>query len=138
MEGFGCFKIRFAWFHIMNILILEDNEERHKVFRRNMDISGVNVVIFEHVNDCIKALNDKEWDMLFLDHDLGGEVFVESDGKVQTGWHVAKWLNENPDRQPPRIFLHSLNPDGRKNMQALLPKATSLPFAWDLVKITDV
>lgn len=76
----------------------------------------------------IDELANNDWDVLFLDHDLGGEIYVDSG--PGTGYEVAVWLEKNPDRQPPQIFLHSLNSVGRQNMQAALPNATQTPFAW--------
>ena len=43
---------------------------------------------------------------------------------------MAKWLEENPEFKPKNIILHSLNPYGVANMNAALPEAVSVPFAW--------
>jgi CheY-like chemotaxis protein len=119
----------------MKILVLEDNEERIKIFRERMEQEGVSLTICDTVEACIPALENTMYDWLFLDHDLGGNVYVPSDGEEKTGWHVAKWLSENPDRMPETIVVHSLNPDGRKNIISLLPQAQDIPFAWKLVTI---
>ena len=121
----------------MNILILEDDINRIKKFREKLQYGCDVLLIFDNVDKCIDALKNREWDYLFLDHDLGGKVYVESDGEEQTGWHVAKWLSENKDRMPERIIVHSLNEFGRKNIISLLPNAMELPFAWEKVKIED-
>jgi len=121
----------------MKILVLEDNRERINIFRNNLQTDGVSLTFAITVPACVQALELEEYDYLFLDHDLGGKVYVPSDGDEETGWHVAKWLSEHPDRMPPQIFIHSLNENGRKNMMSLLPDATELPFAWQLVKIRE-
>ncbi|MFA7219142.1 MAG: cyclic-phosphate processing receiver domain-containing protein [Synergistaceae bacterium] len=122
---------------IIKIMVLEDDKERIKVFRSNMEVEGVSLTFTDLVPACISALELCEYDYLFLDHDLGGKTYVPSDGEEKTGWHVAKWLSENPNRKPANIFLHSLNEAGRKNMKSLLPEAVELPFAWKLMKVKD-
>lgn len=108
------------------ILVLEDSPERQFKFRHNLD--GHSVTITAYAQACIYELMYKEWDWLFLDHDLGGDIMVESG--INTGYEVAQFLAAHPDMQPPRIIIHSLNPVGAKNMKAVLPKAEEFPFVW--------
>lgn len=117
----------------MKILILEDNEDRIIQFKNNFALYPPTVV--ENANDAIKQLTDNKWDVLFLDHDLGGSVHVSIDEK-NTGSEVARFLKKNPDKIPGLVILHSLNIDGRKNMKMLIPSSIMVPFAWD--KLTDV
>ena len=119
----------------MKILVLEDNKERIKIFRDRMEMDGVSLMVCDEVEACITALENVDYDYLFLDHDLGGHVYVESDGDEKTGWHVAKWLSEHTDRMPENVIVHSLNESGRKNIISLLPDASDIPFAWKLVSI---
>jgi len=98
----------------MRILILEDDPERQIRFRRKM--IGHYVIITEFADCAIRLLQEENWDLLCLDHDLGGKVLVDSSTELNTGHAVAKWLEEHPDRQPEQIILHSLNPAGRQNM----------------------
>ena len=89
-----------------------------------------------HVNTAaaaIEAFQKRIFDAAFLDHDLGGAVFVDSWGDEPTGYTVAKWLSQNPDRKPAQIFIHSYNPDGARNMHNLLPGSVLAPGVW-LVK----
>ncbi len=60
----------------------------------------------------IRATDRIDW--LFLDHDLGGEIFVSSN-RYDTGMTVAKWLALNP-RDIGQIIIHTHNPVGAKNM----------------------
>jgi hypothetical protein len=55
---------------------------------------------------------------------------VESGGKEPTGYDVAKWLSENPDRQPNQIYIHSLNTVGARNIHNILPSSKLAPKAW--------
>jgi len=116
----------------MKILILEDDNGRIEKFReifKNNDLTVTSVV-----SACIQALEINNYDCLYLDHDLGGKVFVDSFGDIPTGWHVAKWLSDHKDRQPSMIVLHSLNKNGRENMEKELPNAITLPYAWEILK----
>ena len=108
------------------ILILEDNAERSKAFRRKF--IGNCVTIVAEACEVIALLGAENWDALFLDHDLGGEVMVESG--PGTGYEVACWLEQNSDRKPEQIVIHSANPVGRLKMKAALPDALVCPFAW--------
>jgi len=54
----------------MKILILEDNEERNKQFRKNL--VGADISIMDDVEELKTLLLGDVWDVLFLDHDLGG------------------------------------------------------------------
>lgn len=110
----------------MRILVLEDDPARHKKIRRRL-IGNV-VVIVETAQEAIDLLRDEDWNLLSLDHDLGGEQMVESG--EGTGWEVAKWLENHPERKPKRILLHSYNTPGRENMLACLPDAENCPGWW--------
>jgi CheY-like chemotaxis protein len=110
----------------LKILILEDNPDRIKKFKRRL-IGNV-VTIVETAQEAIDRLREDEWDLLSLDHDLGGEEMVPSG--PGTGWEVAKWLETNPERKPGRILLHSFNGPGRANMLACLPGAEDCPGWW--------
>ena len=112
------------------ILILEDNEERNKQFHSNF--SNAEIVITDNVEVAKKKLIEEKWDALFLDHDLGGKVYVESGGSEPTGYDVAKFLSINTQFKPECIILHSLNESGRKNMLALVPEAREIPFVWTM------
>lgn len=113
------------------ILILDDDENRHVQFANKYateDLTHVHTSL-----DAIETLKNNEYDYVFLDHDLGGLVMQESgDG---TGYEVAEWISNNPDRKPIKmVILHSLNPPGRKNMCNIL-KAKGIdvmesPFLW--------
>lgn len=114
----------------MKVLILEDDSERVKAFRASL--IGHELDITEYAEAAIALLIKNEYDFLFLDHDLGGCVYVPSG--AGTGYEVAEWLSNNPSRKPTHIYLHSLNPVGRLNMKRVLPEAIEAPFAWKNIK----
>ena len=110
----------------MNILILEDDQERQRIFGRSL--IGTNTVIVETAKEAIFALSTHDWDYLFLDHDLGGLQMCASG--PDTGYEVAEWLAEHADRQPPNIIIHSFNPDGARKMHEALPNSVLAPGCW--------
>jgi CheY-like chemotaxis protein len=109
------------------ILVLEDNQSRIKSFRLNF-LVGNNLKVVETSREAIAALSSEVWDWLFLDHDLGGQAFVESG--PGTGYEVACFLEEHPDRKPAHIVIHSMNPAGGDKIQAALPEAKRFINAW--------
>jgi len=112
---------------IVKILILEDDQNRVHQFSRNF--VNAEITFVSTVTDCKNKLIDETWDLLFLDHDLGGNQMVESGGKEETGYDVAQFLSINTELQPVQIYTHSLNPAGRKNISALV-NASEVPFIW--------
>jgi CheY-like chemotaxis protein len=110
----------------MRILVLDDDQIRLSKFKHKYLNDDVDCV--ETSKDAINKLDTENYDCLFLDHDLGGEVYVDSG--ENTGYEVAKWLADNPQKQPKIIFIHSLNPIGSENMKQLLPRAVKKTFAW--------
>ena len=57
-------------------------------------------------------------------------MFVDSFGEEATGYTVAKWLRDHPDKKPNRIIIHSFNNVGAKNMQDILPGSILAPGYW--------
>jgi len=98
------------------IFILEDNELRRVRFREFFE--GHDVTYTEDSNEAIKILRKEKFDYLFLDHDLGGMVYVDS-GEPNTGYQVAKIIPETENKNA-RIVIHSWNPEGAKNMMEAL------------------
>lgn len=112
----------------LKILILEDMSERIHFFKEKL--KKHDVYYFDEAKDAIDALKlmkDKPWDIVFLDHDLGGKVFVPS-SDPNTGYAVAKYISENSDLEIKQIILHSMNPAGTQNMKSVLPRADIIPF----------
>ena len=110
----------------MKILVLEDNLERQQQFRNNL--IGHNVTITDSSKMAIEKLTNEKWEILFCDHDLGNQVNVTSGDN--TGYEVAKCLENNKQHMPTNIIVHSLNTVGAKNIIAALPNAVHIPFVW--------
>lgn len=110
----------------MKILVLEDNEERITQFKRNL--AGNLLVIVDNADEAIDLLMHTKWDVVMLDHDLGGKEMVSSG--PGTGYQVAVFLEQNPEFRPPNIIVHSMNPVGAKNILAAIDGARYCMGAW--------
>lgn len=107
------------------ILVLEDDANRVGVFRKLL--IGRDVVYTEHAVDAIAALMTTVFDLILLDHDLGGQVFVDSE-EDDTGYQVAKVVPDSINKDTTCI-VHSLNFMGADLMVACSPKTMSyIPF----------
>lgn len=108
------------------IFILEDNPERIKIFKTDLARNYPNAKLFftDTVDEAKKLFeNNKPFDVYFLDHDLGGKVYVDSED-LNTGYQFAKFLkSNNVDGKNEKIFIHTLNPIGGNNMKNVLPSA---------------
>jgi CheY-like chemotaxis protein len=73
------------------------------------------VVHARTVNKAIDLLESGvKWDVIFLDHDMGGD---------DTTIPVARWIRkkvsqrEDPEDFDPNIYIHTMNPVGRRNLK---------------------
>lgn len=110
----------------MKILILEDAEYRISSFKRMF--IGHDWNLTGEPKTAINFLQSDEWDMLFLDHDLYGQIHVPSG--EDTGWEVCKFLADNPQHMPKQVILHSHNAKGVEEMKKLLPNAEVKSFGY--------
>lgn len=101
------------------VLMLDDDRSRLAAVRSRLP----SVTTCETAAGCIALLAGGGWTDVLLDHDLGGEVYVDPD-LPNTGSAVARWLAANPDRfRDTRFVIHSFNPAGAANMTGLLAAA---------------
>ena len=96
----------------MKRLFLDDDLKRGKKFLElNPDATWV-----ETAQECIDALIKEEWDVIYLDHDLGGRIFVDEKEK-NTGSGVVRYILSN-DCVPKNTYfvVHSYNTKSAVNM----------------------
>lgn len=117
----------------MNVLVLEDEAYRQKLFRRAL--IGTACEIVSTASECIRLLSEKNWDFLFLDHDLDMQQMVPSG--PGTGYEVACWLEANPERKPDNVVIHSLNNVGGPRMAQAIPGAVWLPGCWGTIEVRE-
>jgi CheY-like chemotaxis protein len=114
----------------MRILFLDDDKIRHKAFKR-MHIGSV-IKSVHTAKECIAALEiDEVYDVVSLDHDLGGEIFAASD--KNSGLEVARYIRDGLDKAkyPKRVIVHSMNPIGAKRMVQTIQDA-GVPVVWKM------
>ncbi len=121
---------------INKILILEDNDERIKLFKENWSHPLLELTFVEHSDDAIALLKTNHFHMIFLDHDLE-EKQMRYDPE-DCGMRVAEFLEQNPVKS--EIVIHSMNNAAAKIMNRVLPKAKCFPGLWNIkpkVKINE-
>lgn len=108
----------------MNIFILEDNAERVKWFRRAL--GGHGVWLTDDVGEAIEIVKARDYQVMFLDHDLDEVHYPGSAGYCETmlrgtGTEFARWLAEHAElSRDARIVIHSCNPGGAARMHDIL------------------
>lgn len=93
----------------MKVLFLDDDTAR--IQRVNLIIDAdIDVTIVSTAAECIDRLKEAEdWDLICLDHDLGGQVFVNS-SREDCGMEVVRYLMQYPERHTAsKILVHSWN-----------------------------
>jgi len=115
----------------VRVLILEDDPGRMVRFREMFRDAGVEITHAATASDAIASLRSDLFDAVFLDHDLGGQVYVDSD-EPNTGFQVARALPDTPN-QHAFIVVHSWNPAGAQRMLDVLRRrgcrAQGIPFS---------
>jgi hypothetical protein len=128
----------------MRMLVLDDNAHRHTSFNDYY----VNPHFIYHAytpEEAITALEmGKEtgvgFDMIWLDHDMANAPY-SSPSDEQSGFEVAKWLEENTwyqDRFKPVVVCHTMNHRGGVNMADALLKGGYTPILWPFTCLKGV
>lgn len=97
----------------MKILILEDNLDRIEKFKQLF--INQKLYIFDNAIEAFQSCFNTEYNVLFLDHDLGGKIWVDSN-EENTGYEFVKLLVESGLQHKALIYIHSMNPVGSNNM----------------------
>lgn len=109
----------------MRFFILEDMNIRIEAFKKWYSEQH-ELIIATNATEAIDILSkDLNFDVLFLDHDLGDRIFVSTQDE-NTGSRVAKFLEDKDIKG--KIIIHSWNPSGAKNMMSYLPQAIYRPI----------
>lgn len=111
------------------VLILEDSDERIQKFEFWLP-AYLQERVQLYVATTVRKAQDlfrehKPFDLILLDHDLDGRVFVES-SEFNTGARFARWLGDptrTADIAPSQIIIHSMNSVGAENIRLELQRA---------------
>lgn len=88
----------------MKILFLDDDKRRTVKFKSLVPCA----MTAETSEQMIELLSeDAHFDFVFLDHDLGGEIYVDS-SRDDTGMEVVRWIVKNKPSIG-QVVVHSLN-----------------------------
>ena len=98
----------------VNILIVDDEAKRHKIFLKRLS-AGNNVVIVNSYYGMVREIqHNRKFDLVSLDYDL--DQYVDSQieagpfSKHYSGIDVAKYIAELPEhKKPAKAIVHSLN-----------------------------
>ena len=117
------------------VLFMDDDARRVEVFLDRCP----EAVWVKSADACIARLKDG-WDEVHLDHDLGGERYVDPN-RDDCGMAVVRWLcaEERPQHRDTRFFIHSFNLAAASLMVECLLRngytAEFRPFGFDLVDL---
>ena len=101
------------------VLFLDDDPARH----RRAALRFVNHCTYHSATTAEQAIAildaESPFDLVMLDHDLGGTQYAPSDEK--SGYQVAKHIAAMPaEKLPTQVIVHSFNPVGAQNMVNVL------------------
>ncbi len=94
------------------LLFLDDDPGRAEVFLHEHP----QAIWVKTAPECVAKL-EEPWDEVHLDHDLGGEQFVD-DSREDCGMEVVRWLClfSRPHLKKTRFLIHSHNPSAATMM----------------------
>lgn len=107
----------------IRVFLLDDDIRRHDWFEERF--RGDLLDITDNIEDARKLLEQRQYDALFLDHDLLPEHYhSDTTDDEQTGYALATWLAARPELQrASTILVHTRNADGAMRMVEELRRA---------------
>jgi len=115
----------------MFVFILDDNIERQLALVQwvRMHDAETEFVIADSIDSAREWFRSyRYFDLMLLDHDLGGRVFVDSN-EENTGYQVAKEIVKQGIYYK-KAIIHTLNYSGAMNMKDILPSAEVVPIIY--------
>jgi len=142
---------------LASILFLDDEEARYSHFRSLLrNIPNIKIVWVKTAREAIRAIDQKKYDIISLDHDLGGKgsgftpdypgdvpelhhlfgAQVPVTKQEPSGLTVANAIAKTTNSTS-LIFIHSMNQVGAQRMKQVLPNAHVIPYhhVWLEVQI---
>jgi CheY-like chemotaxis protein len=126
----------------LRVFLLDDDVLRHEWFAKQFAGDKLDVAVDPARS--IELLSSNQYDLIFLDHDLLPEhYYAEERDDERSGYAVARWLSERPDRcAVAQIIAHTRNADGALRMVELLRRvglqAEHVPFQMLAPKIKSL
>ena len=123
----------------MIVLIVEDDQMRIGWFKDMYKDDELHFAV--NVEEAKKLLQSQKFERIFLDHDLAGITFEDSD-KETTGAAVVRFMVEKGLQKQADIVVHSNNPAGAHYMYGMLEQAgyqvKSVPFTYLINQIDGI
>jgi CheY-like chemotaxis protein len=117
--------LSYAKEEAMRILILDDDDARHDIWRDSFTKAGHDVVNVHTIAEFEDAIAGPRFDLIFLDHDLNDfskkYQSVTKGGYKLTGkaaCHAIRTLTTG--KQPRTVIIHSWNEEGALDMFTIL------------------
>jgi CheY-like chemotaxis protein len=109
----------------MRVLILDDNELRHEVMGKKLRPKCAKLVQVRTCDEACKAMEDMDFDVMYLDHNLGDFMRVASGCVERTGVDVVRYILQHlgEARLPRMVVITSWNVEGAQRMRTLLRAA---------------
>lgn len=126
----------------IQVLILEDDNQRIREFSKRFLEAKTEDLFFAvtfatTAEDAFAKFREKNFDMIFIDHDLCVEHYDGEHTEEKTGYDFAKAIASSV-QESMILISHSLNPEGRKNICNAFAnenkKCYEMPFAWKAEK----
>lgn len=114
----------------MRILVVEDDSYRIEWFQKATIGHIVDFAI--DADSAIVKVHQNDYDLIFLDHDLGNRQMVSSDDP-NTGYTVAKSLIQSRNSKA-AVVIHSLNPVGALNIKRVVGDQAMIYPYFQLIK----
>lgn len=102
------------------VLFLDDSSRR--IHNAMVKYKHHELTIVATAKECLRMLNQNEFTIVSLDHDLGGCDFVDPDDPT-SGMEVIRYLEKTrwpPEKKPPIFIIHSSNHFAAKAMEQRL------------------
>jgi hypothetical protein len=112
--------------------LLEDSEERIAWFVDRLP----SIDMATNVHDAVEILAQKEYDFVFLDHDLGLLDYAGYCGPEGSGKDVARYLSGRGFIGH-NVLIHSWNSIGAAAMKDILEGAMAIPFGQFEIEFSD-
>jgi len=111
----------------MRVLVLDDDESRHRRFALNLIGHEVaHVYSYDELAEAVEEADEK-FEVMYLDHDLCEDHYrgaSSEDCGVEDGRDAARHIARlPPERRPNLVFVHSMNHSGAKEMVSILVEA---------------
>lgn len=120
------------------IFVLEDMLVRIPTFMKIAKETGMDMVYYDNITDAINQYELANPKVVFLDHDLGQQTYVNSN-EENTGYQFAKWMVKNDKDYKQRIIIiHSANPVGAENINNVLNGFANIIPITSFVRNQDI